>query len=115
ALVSERQVAGEAFAILGDFNRRLEIDASLPASDSLWAALAAAGSVVRISEGESYRHCRAGERYTAFIDNIVLGGALADLRRDLVHVPMLDAPAEAVLSDHCLIGADLWAWPGERG
>jgi 5'-nucleotidase (lipoprotein e(P4) family) len=113
--VAERQTAGEAFAIMGDFNRRLEIDASLPASDSLWAELAAAGRVARISEGESYRNCRAGERYTAFIDNIVLGGALADLRRDLVHVAMLDAPADAVLSDHCLVGADLWAWPGERG
>lgn len=85
-----------------------------PASDSLWAALAAAGRVVRISEGEAYRNCRAGERYTAFIDNIVLGGALAELRRDFVHVGMTDAPANAVLSDHCLLGVDLWAWPGER-
>jgi len=113
--VADRQAAGEAFAIMGDFNRRLEIDAGLPASDSLWASLAAAAPLARISESEVYRPCRAGERYTAFIDNIVLGGALAELRRDLVHVTMVDAPADAVLSDHCLLGADLWAWPGERG
>jgi 5'-nucleotidase (lipoprotein e(P4) family) len=113
--VSDRQTAGEAFAILGDFNRRLEADAALPASDSLWSALAAAAPVVRITDAEPYRRCRTGERYTAFIDNIVLGGALAGLRRDLVHVAMTDAPAGAVLSDHCLLGADLWAWPGGRG
>jgi 5'-nucleotidase (lipoprotein e(P4) family) len=113
--VSERHAAGEAFAIMGDFNRRLEIDAGLPSSDSLWAALAASAPVARISAGEAYRPCRAGERYAAFIDNIVLGGALAELRRNLVHVTMADAPADAVLSDHCLLGADLWAWPGERG
>lgn len=113
--IADRDAAGEAFAIMGDFNRRLEIDAALPASDSLWAALAAAAPVARISEGEAYRLCRAGERYSAFIDNIVLGGALRDMRRDLVHVTMTDAPADAVLSDHCLLGADLWVWPGERG
>jgi 5'-nucleotidase (lipoprotein e(P4) family) len=112
---ADRQAAGEAFAILGDFNRRLEVDATLPPNESLWAALAAAAPVARITRGEPYHPCRAGERYTAFIDNIVLGGALADLRRDLVHVGMTDAPVAAVLSDHCLLGADLWAWPGTRG
>lgn len=105
---AERQAAGEAFAILGDFNRRLEADAALPPSDSLWAALAAAAPVARVTQGEAYRPCRNGERYTAFIDNIVLGGALAAVRRDLVHVAMTDAPAGAILSDHCLLGADFW-------
>ena len=112
---ADRKAAGEAFAILGDFNRRLEVDATLPPNESLWAALAAAAPVARITQGEPYRPCRSGERYTAFIDNIVLGGALADVRRDLVHVGMTDAPVGAVLSDHCLLGADLWAWPGTRG
>jgi 5'-nucleotidase (lipoprotein e(P4) family) len=113
--VAARQAAGEAFAVLGDFNRRMEIDAALPAGESLWAALSAAAPVVRITQDERYRPCRAGERYTAFIDNIVLGGALTGLRRDIVHVAMTDAPPEAILSDHCLLGADLWAWPGGRG
>lgn len=112
--VADRQAAGEAFAILGDFNRRLEADAALPAAESLWAALAASAPVARITQGEPYRRCRAGERYTAFIDNIVLGGALAVVRRDLVHIGMTDAPEGAVLSDHCLLGADIWAWPGNR-
>ncbi|MBB6226140.1 HAD family acid phosphatase [Polymorphobacter multimanifer] len=108
---ADRNASGEAFAILGDFNRRLEADAALPAPDSLWAALRSASPVARVTDQQAYRRCRAGERYTAFIDNIVLGGPLATLRRDLVHVPMADAPADAVLSDHCLLGVDLWAWP----
>ncbi|MGY6551527.1 MAG: 5'-nucleotidase, lipoprotein e(P4) family [Erythrobacter sp.] len=112
---AERQAAGEPFAIMGDFNRRLEIDAALPAPDSLWAALAAAAPVARISEGEAYRPCRAGDNYTAYIDHVILGGALADLRRDFVHIAMTSEPEDAVLSDHCLLGADLWAWPGTRG
>jgi 5'-nucleotidase (lipoprotein e(P4) family) len=87
--VAARQAAGEAFAILGDFNRRLEIDAGLPAADSLWTALASAQPVARITQGQAYIPCRAGERYTAFIDNIVLGGALAGLRRDLVPWPQI--------------------------
>jgi hypothetical protein len=73
--------------------------------------LAGAAPVARITEAEPYRPCRSGERYTAFIDNIILGGSLADVRRDFVHIGMTDAPAGAVLSDHCLIGVDLWAWP----
>jgi 5'-nucleotidase (lipoprotein e(P4) family) len=113
--VAARQAAGEAFAVLGDFNRRMEIDAALPAGESLWAALSAAAPVVRITQGQDYRPCRADEGYAAFIDNIVLGGALNGLRRDIVHVAMTDAPPEAILSDHCLLGADLWAWPGGRG
>lgn len=113
--VAERHASGEAYAIMGDFNRRLEVDAGLPASESMWAGLVAAAPLARVTEDEEYRPCRAGERYTAFIDNIVLGGSLAQLRRDFVHVGMTDAPANAVLSDHCLVGVDLWAWPGERG
>jgi 5'-nucleotidase (lipoprotein e(P4) family) len=109
--MADRQAGGEAFAILGDFNRRLEADAALPATESLWAALAAAAPVARITEGEPYRPCRSVERYTGFIDNILLGGSLAGVRRDLVHIGMTDAPAGAVLSDHCLIGVDLWTWP----
>jgi 5'-nucleotidase (lipoprotein e(P4) family) len=111
---AERHAGAEAFAILGDFNRRLEIDANLPASESMWAALIAAAPLARITEDETYRPCRVGERYTAFIDNVVLGGPLAEMRRNLVHISMTDAPGEAVLSDHCLMGVDLWAWPGER-
>lgn len=112
--IAERHAKGEAFAIMGDFNRRLEVDAGLPAFDSLWASLSAAGAVARITQDVAYRPCRSGERYTSFIDNIVLGGSLADLRRDFVHLGMTDAPDDAVLSDHCMIGVDLWAWPGER-
>lgn len=113
--VAERHASGEAYAIMGDFNRRLEVDAGLPASESMWAGLVAAAPLVRVTKDEEYRPCRAGERYTAFIDNILLGGSLAELRRDFVHVGMTDAPVDAVLSDHCLVGVDLWAWPGERG
>ena len=113
--VAARRAGGEAFAILGDLNRRLEVDAGLPSRESLWAALSAAAPVVRITQGQPYRPCRVGERYNEFIDNIVLGGSLADVRRDLVHVGMTDAPPGAVLSDHCLLGADLWGWPGSRG
>jgi 5'-nucleotidase (lipoprotein e(P4) family) len=114
--VAERQDAGEAFAILGDFNRRLEIDAALEAGPDaapvgLWATMTKAGPLARVTDSQTYRPCRAGERYTSWIDNIVLGGKLAETRRNLVHIGMSDAPKAAVLSDHCVIGVDLWGWP----
>ena len=114
--VAERQDAGEAFAILGDFNRRLEIDAALEAGPDaapvgLWATMTKAGPLARVTDSQTYRPCRAGERYTSWIDNIVLGGKLAETRRNLVHIGMSDAPKAAVLSDHWVIGVDLWGWP----
>lgn len=113
--VAARQAAGDAFAILGDFNRRLDIDAALPAGPAsapigLWATLTQAAPLVRATQGQTYRPCRAGERYTSWIDNVVLGGALALARRDFLHIGMTDAPKSMALSDHCPLGFDLW-WP----
>lgn len=94
--VEERAAAGERFAVLGDFNRRLDGGA-----DAIWSdwddgtpdlALAGAG-----------RTPACDPRYTQFIDHIIIAGL------DAPHAGQFSEwPYEgARLSDHCPISVEL--------
>lgn len=67
--IEARQREGEAFAILGDFNRRL----ALP-GDSVWKALEEDVDLTDASGGEP---ARCQQRYPDFIDHIVLNPGAA--------------------------------------
>jgi endonuclease/exonuclease/phosphatase family metal-dependent hydrolase len=96
--IADRDRAGEAFAIAGDFNRRLE------AEDPFLATLRAAAPILRTTEGRR-DVCWGGER--PFVDHILLGGAARAWfdPRSFRQVLYPDGhPNERdTLSDHCPI------------
>lgn len=98
--IAERRREGIAFAILGDFNRRME------RGDDFLPQLIAAAPLTRPTEGFS-NPC--GSR--PFIDHILLGGAARDwLRRDsfrVLNFTERDPALRAGLSDHCPISIRL--------
>jgi len=104
--VAERQREGIAFAILGDFNRRLS------QRDEMFQALAAAAPVVSVAEGFS-NPCwaRGNSNARPFIDHILLGGAAREWwRRDSLKVMVYtenDPRLRDVLSDHCPVSVQL--------
>ena len=63
--IAQRQAAGEAFAVLGDFGRAMDGD------DAFLASLAAPGTLLRVTEHHA-SPCWGG---SAFVDHILLGGA----------------------------------------
>jgi endonuclease/exonuclease/phosphatase family metal-dependent hydrolase len=103
-----RQREGIAFAILGDFNRRMAA-----AADELLERIGAAGAgpLTRATQGVS-DPCWAGPRGPRpFIDHILLGGAaerwwLRDSLRVLVYAER-DPALRDRLSDHCPISIRL--------
>jgi endonuclease/exonuclease/phosphatase family metal-dependent hydrolase len=106
AWIAERRREGVAFAILGDFNRRLS------QRDEMFQALAAAAPVVSVAEGYS-NPCwaRGNSSGRAFIDHILLGGAAREWwRRDSLKVMVYtenDPRLRDVLSDHCPVSVQL--------
>ncbi len=98
--VRAREREGVPYAILGDFNRRINT------RDDLWRALtAASGTLVRATEGRS-NPCWGGN---AFIDHLMFGGPAASwLRRDSLRVLTYREQAPEYrerLSDHCPVSA----------
>ncbi len=93
--VRARAAAGEAFAVLGDFNREMD------GPDELQDTLMAASPMLRVTQGRS-NPCWDGG---AFIDHIFLGGAARDwavpgsLR--VMTYKSSDDRDRARLSDHC--------------
>ena len=69
AWIRARAAAGEAFVVLGDFNRWMDTRGGR--LDGLWTRLAAAAPLVRATAGYA-SPCLGGER---FIDHIIAGGA----------------------------------------
>ncbi len=65
AWIAQRQAAGEAFAVLGDFARGMD------GGDTFAPALAPPGTLLRATEGRA-SPCWGGG---AFVDHIMLGGA----------------------------------------
>ncbi|MCK8787470.1 endonuclease/exonuclease/phosphatase family protein [Roseomonas sp. NAR14] len=99
--IAARQAEGAAFAVLGDFNRRMSPpEAMLP-------ALTRAAPLARATEGRS-DPCRDG---APFIDHLLLGGAARDWLvpgslRVLVYAER-DPAARERLSDHCPVSIRL--------
>ncbi len=106
AWVAERRREGAAFAILGDFNRRLN------PRDEMFQALAAAAPLGSVAEGYA-NPCwaRGGSGARPFIDHILLGGAARDWwRRDSLKVMVYaetDSRLRDLLSDHCPVSIQL--------
>ncbi len=104
--IAERRREGVAFAILGDFNRRIG------RGDDFAALLEAAAPLARVTEGLS-NPCpyRGGTGSRPFIDHILLGGPARDwLVRDSFRVLVYaerDPATLSRLSDHCPISVRL--------
>lgn len=97
--IAARRSEGIAFAILGDFNRRMERD------DEFLALLSEPGPLTRVTQGFA-NPCQAREGGARpFIDHILLGGAARDwLVRDSFRVLIYnerDSASRERLSDHC--------------
>lgn len=93
--IAQRRQEGVPFALMGDFNRRMD------GRDELLAALSSTGPLLRATEGRG-NPCWGGN---SFIDHIIAGGAARgwmqpDTTRVLVYRETDDA-AKARLSDHC--------------
>jgi endonuclease/exonuclease/phosphatase family metal-dependent hydrolase len=97
--IADRRAEGIAFAILGDFNRRMERD------DEFLAVVSEPGPLTRVTQGFA-NPCQARDGGARpFIDHILLGGPARDwLVRDSFRVLIYnerDATARERLSDHC--------------
>ncbi|WP_198371211.1 endonuclease/exonuclease/phosphatase family protein [Roseomonas rosulenta] len=103
--IAERRREGVAFAVLGDFNRRME------RNDDFLAVLSEAAPLLRPTEGLS-DPCRGHDRGARpFIDHILLGGpardwVVRDSFRVLVYAERDPALRERI-SDHCPISVRL--------
>ncbi len=99
--VAQRQAAGEAFVLLGDFNRWMD------GGDAFYAALQERGPLARVTEGQS-SPCWGGG---GFIDHIIAGGAARGwMRPDTLRVLVYRETGEewrARLSDHCPVSVQL--------
>lgn len=99
--IAERRREGIAFAILGDFNRRME------RNDEFLALLAEAAPLARPTEGFSNPCWARDGQARGFVDHILLGGParnwlVRDSFRVLVYADR-DPALRNVISDHCPI------------
>ena len=92
-----RQDAGTAFAILGDFNRRLAIS-----DDWAWTELSPKSSPLDLLTADIETQC--DPRFEHFIDHIVLDPTAAAL---LVPDSTREWPRYGDHPDHCAVSADL--------
>ncbi|MDT7950703.1 MAG: endonuclease/exonuclease/phosphatase family protein [Acetobacteraceae bacterium] len=98
--ITQRRSEGVPFALLGDFNRRMD------GRDDMIAALDEAAPLLRVTEGRS-TPCWGGN---SFIDHILLGGAArAWLEPNSLRVIVYREGEEAKerLSDHCPVSVRL--------
>ena len=111
--VDARVREGQAFAILGDFNRHLDKDARYPAGPdesqpfNLFNALSdnePVGAVlVRATEGAQSIPCDANDRHKSYIDDILVSAALAQraAQKQFTRLPFAPEDQGRLLSDHC--------------
>ncbi len=93
--VDARRAQGTAFAILGDFNRRLAL-----AGDWAWQRLSPPAAPLRLlTRGVPFR---CDPRYPAFIDHMVLGGGAEAMA---VSGSFREVPLQGPHPDHCAITA----------
>lgn len=115
-----REREGVAYAIAGDFNRRLEQDARFDAGRDLQrprnllaginAGLPPKSPMLPVTAGEPYTRCHGGDRHKAWIDNVLISSRLAARARarDFEAHRYDDRLArERQLSDHCPISVEL--------
>jgi endonuclease/exonuclease/phosphatase family metal-dependent hydrolase len=99
--IADRRREGVAFAILGDFNRRIE------RNDEFLATLGEAAPLTRPTEGFANPCWARDGQARGFVDHILLGGAargwvVRDSFRVLVYAER-DPALRDVISDHCPI------------
>jgi endonuclease/exonuclease/phosphatase family metal-dependent hydrolase len=104
--MAARQREGVAFAVLGDFNRRMD-----RGQDDLLRTLQAAAPLQRATEGASSPCWARGDGGRPFIDHILLGGAARNWwQRDSLRVMVYaerDPEFRDRLSDHCPVSIRL--------
>ncbi len=109
----DRQAAGTVpFAVLGDWNRRLNTP-----GDEVWAAIddgdPADADLTKVTEGRTSA-CENG-RYPDYIDHLVLDRrATGWLVPESFRQQVYDAGETAKLSDHCPISVELRPGAGDR-
>ena len=96
AWAEDRRTEGEAFVILGDFNRRLAV-----AGDWAWELLSPSSAPLHLPTEDLTTRCDT--RYTELIDHLVLGGGATEL---LVPGSTNEWPREGQHPDHCAVSAD---------
>jgi endonuclease/exonuclease/phosphatase family metal-dependent hydrolase len=99
--IAARSAAGEAFLVLGDFNRTMD------GRDQFWGMLRKTAPLIRVTEGRA-SPCWGGE---AFIDHILAGGpARIWVRPELLRVLLYQETGlewKDRLSDHCPVSVRL--------
>lgn len=118
AWIDQRVREGVAFAVMGDFNRRLDKDARFPAGPDeaaplnliqAWNDNQPAGAVLhRATEGQRFQPCGAHDHHKAYIDDILIDAKLAARSGDrrFARLPYDPADNARQLSDHCPL---IWA------
>jgi endonuclease/exonuclease/phosphatase family metal-dependent hydrolase len=118
AWIDQRVREGQAFAILGDFNRHLDKDARYPAGPDeaapynlmpAWSDNSPPGAVLlRASEGQAYVGCDARDKHRAYIDDILIDQKLGDKNKNrrYARLPFASADQSRQLADHCPV---VWA------
>lgn len=111
--VDQRVREGMAFAILGDFNRHLDKDASYPAGADetaplnlvqAWSDNSPPGAVLlRATEGAPIVPCDAQDKHRQYIDDIFIDQKLASRykSRRFARLPYAPQDLGRQLSDHC--------------
>ena len=90
-----RRAEGEAFVVLGDFNRRLALE-----GDWAWRLLSPpAGALLLLTRNAAFL---CDPRFTTFIDLMVAGGGAEEMA---VAGSFREAPRRAPHPDHCAISA----------
>ena len=96
AWAEARRTEGEAFVILGDFNRRIAV-----LGDWAWKLLSPSSPPLILPTEALTTQCDT--RFTEMIDHLVLGGATPEL---LVPGSTNEWPREGEHPDHCAVSAD---------
>lgn len=97
AWIAARLAAGEAFVVLGDFNRRLAVP-----GDWAWTMLSSSRAPLRLLAAG--RSSRCDPRFVEFIDHIVLGGGAGTM---LVPGSFREHPRQGAHPDHCALSLRL--------
>lgn len=118
AWIDQRVREGQAFAVLGDFNRHLDKDARYPAGPDesapfnlmpAWSDNEPPGALLlRATVGQPYAPCDARDRHKAYIDDILIDQKLAAQHGNRRFARLSYAPSDEgrKLSDHCPV---IWA------
>ncbi|MBI5924630.1 MAG: endonuclease/exonuclease/phosphatase family protein [Aquabacterium sp.] len=118
AWIDQRVREGKPFALLGDFNRRLDKDQHYPAGPDesapinlmqAWSDNNPPGAVLlRATQGEAYVPCDASDHHKAYIDDILIDQKLAGQNRNRRFARLSFNPQDRgrELSDHCPV---VWA------